>query len=93
MSTALDDQLERRFGSCPLSRRDFLSWVNDQLERCVRMGLPDEEVQRLIDTSYVQWRAELLEIDLDWESAPAVGLEFPDREQPADQEREPLDHA
>ena len=93
MSTALADQLERRFGSCPLNRRGFLRWVDDQMERCARMGLPDEEVQCRIEAGYVQWRAELLEIDLDWESALAVGREFPDREQPTDQEREPLDDA
>ena len=93
MSTALADQLGRRFGCCPLIRRDFLSWVDDQLERCARMGLPDEEAQRLIETGYVQWRAELLGIDLDWENAPPVGREFPDREQPVGQEREPLEDA
>ena len=89
----LADQLERQFGSCPASRRDFLSWVDDQLDRCARLGVPGEVAQRMIETGYVQWRAELLGIDLDWENAPAVGREFPDREQPADQEREPLDDA
>lgn len=89
----LADQLERQFGSCPAPRRAFLCWVDDQLERCARMGVPGEVAQRMIETGYVEWRATLLGIDLDWENAPAVGREFPDREQPADQEREPLDDA
>ncbi|WP_434038805.1 hypothetical protein ACIRUF_00045 (plasmid) [Pseudomonas aeruginosa] len=89
----LADQLENRFGSCPLSRQDFLSWVDQQLERCARLGLPDGEAQHLIETGYVQWRADLQGIDLDWENAPAVGREFPEREQPTAQEREPLDDA
>lgn len=89
----LADQLERQFGSCPASRRAFLSWVDDQLDRCARLGVPGEVAQRMIETGYVEWRAEQLGIDLEWENAPAVGCEFPDREQPADQEREPLDDA
>ena len=47
----------------------------------------------MIETGYVEWRAEQLGLDLEWENAPAVGREFPDREQPDDQEREPLDDA
>ena len=89
----LADQLERQFGSCPAPRRAFLCWVDDQLERCARMGVPGEVAQRMIETGYVEWRATLLGIDLDWENAPAAGDEFPDREQPDDQEREPLDDA
>ncbi|MDH0149186.1 hypothetical protein N7335_22620 [Stutzerimonas stutzeri] len=89
----LADQLERQFGSFPAPRRAFLSWVDDQLDRCARLGVPGEVAQRMIETGYVEWRATLLGIDLDWENAPAVGREFPDREQPADQEREPLDDA
>ena len=89
----LADQLERRFGPCPSNRHDFLSWVDDQLERCARLGVPGEVAQQMIETGYVEWRATLLGIDLDWENAPAAGDEFPDREQPDDQEREPLDDA
>ncbi|MBK3874697.1 MULTISPECIES: hypothetical protein [Stutzerimonas stutzeri group] len=89
----LADQLERRFGPCPSNRHDFLSWVDDQLERCARLGVPGKVAQQMIETGYVEWRATLLGIDLDWENAPAVGREFPGREQPADQEREPLDDA
>ena len=89
----LADQLERQFGSCPAPRRAFLSWVDDQLERCARLGVPGEVAQRMIETGYVEWRAEQLGLDLDWENAPAVGCEFPEREQPDDQEREPLDDA
>ena len=87
----LADQLERRFGPCPSNRHDFLSWVDDQLERCARLGVPGEVAQQMIETGYVEWRATLLGIDLDWENAPAAGDEFPNREQPSDQEREPLE--
>ena len=45
----------------------------------------------MIETGYVEWRATLLGIDLDWENAPAAGDEFPSREQPDDQVREPLE--
>ena len=45
----------------------------------------------MIETGYVEWRATLLGIDLDWENAPAAGDEFPNREQLSDQEREPLE--
>ncbi len=87
----LADQLERRFGPCPSNRHDFLSWVDDQLERCARLGVPGEVAQQMIETGYVEWRATLLGIDLDWENAPAAGDEFPSREQPDDQVREPLE--
>jgi hypothetical protein len=72
----LADQLERRFGPCPLTRRDFLSWVDDQLERCARLGVPGEVAQQMIETGYVEWRAELLGIDNEWEQITPVGLEF-----------------
>ena len=87
----LADQLERRFGPCPSNRRDFLGWIDDQLERCARLGVPGDVAQQMIETGYVEWRAPLLGLDLDWENAPAVGREFPNREQPDDQEREPLE--
>lgn len=70
----LADQLEREFGSCPATRRTFLGWVDDQLERCARLGVPGEVAQRMIETGYVEWCALLLE-----------------RDQPDDQEREPLE--
>lgn len=89
----LADQLERLFGNCPAPRRAFLSWVDDQLDRCARLGVPGEVAQQMIENGYVEWRATLLGIDLDWENAPAAGDEFPNREQPSDQEREPLDDA
>lgn len=75
----------------PAPRRAFLCWVDDQLERCARLGVPGEVAQQMIETGYVEWRATLLGIDLDWENAPAAGDEFPNREQPDDQEREPLE--
>ena len=87
----LADQLERRFGPCPSNRRDFLGWIDDQLERCARLGVPGDLAQQMIETGYVEWRATLLGIDLDWENAPAAGDEFPNREQLSDQEREPLE--
>ncbi len=72
----LADQLERLFGNCPAPRRTFLSWVDDQLDRCARLGVPGEVAQQMIETGYVEWCALLLE-----------------RDQPDDQEREPLDDA
>jgi hypothetical protein len=57
----LADQLERQFGTCPLPRPDFLSWVDDQLERCARLGVPGDVAQRMIETGYVAWVATLLE--------------------------------
>jgi hypothetical protein len=57
----LADQLERQFGTCPLNRRDFLNWVDDQLDRCARLGVPGDVAQRMIETGYVAWVATLLE--------------------------------
>lgn len=47
----LADQLERRFGPCPSNRHDFLSWLDDQLERCARLGVPGEVAQQMIEGS------------------------------------------
>ena len=56
----LADQLERQFGSFPAPRRAFLSWVDDQLDRCAILGVPGEVAQRMIETGYVEWVGELL---------------------------------
>lgn len=89
----LANQLERQFGTCPLPRAKLLEWVDDQLDRCTHLGVPGELAKRMIETGYVEWRAQLLGLDLEWENAPAVGREFPDREQPEDQERGSFDDA
>ena len=87
------EQLEREFGPCPARRDQLIAWVDEQLDRCTALGVPGEVAQRMIETGYVEWRAEQLGLDLEWENAPAVGCEFPEREQPDAQEREPLDDA
>lgn len=87
------EQLEREFGPCPARRDQLMAWVDEQLDRCAALGASGDAALAMINAGYVEWRAELLGLDLAWENAPAVGREFPDREQPDDQEREPLDDA
>lgn len=89
----LANQLETQFGQCPLPRPEFLAWLDEQLDRCAQLSIPGSLAEQMIKTGYVEWRADLLGLDLNWENAPAIGREFPNREQPADQEREPLDDA
>lgn len=81
----LADMLEDDFGPCPLGRAALLAWLQEQLERAEKMpGAPASAVAAMIDAGYVRWLAEILEID----QPEAFGTE---RDQPADQEREPLD--
>lgn len=87
----LANQLEAQFGQCLLPRPEFLAWLDEQLDRCAQLSIPGSLSKKMIETGYVEWRAEQLGIDLDWENAPAAGDEFPNREQPDDQEREPLE--
>lgn len=96
----LAGQNHQRGGSQSLERMVRISSMNgpQSLELSVsitgihtRLGVPGEVAQQMIETGYVEWRATLLGIDLDWENAPAAGDEFPSREQPDDQVREPLE--
>lgn len=89
----LASQLEHQCGTCPAPRPQLLAWVDDQLTRCKHLGVPGEVALAMISTGYIEWRAQMLGLDLVWEKAPAVGKEFGadlEREQPADQEREEL---
>ncbi len=70
----LAEQLEREFGPCPARRDQLIAWVDDQLDRCTRLGVPGDAALAMINSSYIEWVAMLLE-----------------RDQPEDQEREPLE--
>jgi hypothetical protein len=59
----LSSQLEREFGPCPASRRSLLDWVDDQLDRCSRLGVPGEAAMAMIYSGYVEWCELLLERD------------------------------
>ena len=59
----LASQLEREFGPCPARRATLLDWVDDQLDRCSRLGAPGDVALRMIETGYVEWCALLRERD------------------------------
>ena len=66
MSSFVEDlasQLEREFCPCPARRSTLLAWVDDQLDRCSRLGAPGEAALAVIETGYVEWCALLLERD------------------------------
>ena len=66
MSSFVEDlasQLEREFGPCPARRSTLLDWVDDQLDRCSRLGVPGDAGLRMIENGYVEWCALLLERD------------------------------
>ncbi len=63
MIERLANQLEQQFGPCPARRDQLLRWVDDQLDRCARLGAPGEIAQRMIENGYVEWCALLLERD------------------------------
>lgn len=108
----LANLLEEDLGQCPAGRQALLSWIQTQFERAERVPkAPASAVAAMIDSSYVRWCAELLELDQqtafgampmqipdDFDEMAADDIQemfessetFPDREQPADQEREIL---
>ncbi len=59
----LASQLEREFGPCPARRATLLDWVDHQLDRCSRLGVPGEAAMAMIYSGYVEWCALLLERD------------------------------
>lgn len=59
----LASQLEREFGPCPVSRQSLLAWVDDQVTRCARLGVPGDAALAMVNSGYVEWRAVLLERD------------------------------
>lgn len=77
--TTFVEQLARRLecelGPCPARRDQLIEWIDDQLNRCSRLGVPGEAALAMINSGYVEWCALLLERDQPTE----------------DQIREPLD--
>ena len=66
MSSFVEDlasQLEREFGPCPVSRQSLLAWVDDQVTRCARLGVPGDAALAMVNSGYVEWCAQLLERD------------------------------
>ncbi len=66
MSSFVEDlasQLEREFGPCPARRSTLLDWVDDQVNRCARLGVPGDAALRMVEAGYVEWCALLLERD------------------------------
>ncbi len=59
----LASQLEREFGPCPVPRRALLDWVDDQVTRCARLGVPGDAALAMVNSGYVEWCAQLLERD------------------------------
>ncbi|TRO11626.1 hypothetical protein EQ828_23670 [Ectopseudomonas mendocina] len=59
----LASQLEREFGPCPAPRRTLLDWVDDQINRCTRLGVPCDAALAMVNSGYVEWCALLLERD------------------------------
>ena len=59
----LAEQLEREFGPCPARRDQLIAWVDDQLDRCTRLGVPGDAALAMINSSYIEWVAMLLERD------------------------------
>lgn len=56
-------QLERELGPCPVRRDQLIEWINDQLNRCARLGVPGEAALAMINSDYVEWCALILERD------------------------------
>ncbi|SFP67491.1 hypothetical protein SAMN05216229_104267 [Geopseudomonas sagittaria] len=90
----LADELEAEHGPYPQGHVQLQLWLMANLTMLSGAGIADSGAQRRwLHDRYPAWLRELAEQDL-WLNLEDVGLEivdFPDREQPPDQEREPLD--
>lgn len=61
---SLADQLEDEFGPCPQGRQALLQWLHEQIERARNVpSAPASAVAAMIDSGYVRWCAELLQLD------------------------------
>lgn len=59
----LADQLQREFGPCPATRPQLLAWVDEQLDRCTALRVPGDVAMAMVETGYVEWCAQLLQLD------------------------------
>lgn len=59
----LVSQLERELGPCPASRQSLLAWVDDQVNRCIRLRVTGDAALAMVNSGYVEWCALLLERD------------------------------
>lgn len=57
----LSDQLERELGPFPGPKSDLLAWVDEQVNRCTRLGVPGEAALAMVNAGYLELCAELLE--------------------------------
>ena len=71
----LSDQLKRDFGEFPGQRSDLLEWVDDQVTRCTRLSVPGDAALSMVNSAYVEWRAQLLTPEVSFGAMP--GLEVP----------------
>lgn len=75
----LADQLEDEFGTCPAGRQALLNWLHEQIERARNVPkAPASAVAAMIDSGYVRWRAELLQLDQQVAFGAMPGLDVPD---------------
>lgn len=68
----LSDQLERDFGEFPGHRSDLLAWVDDQVNRCTRLGVPGDAALSMVNSAYVELRAQLLTPGLSFGAMPGL---------------------
>jgi hypothetical protein len=71
----LSEQLERDFGQFPGPKSDLLAWVDDQVTRCTRLGVPGDAALSMVNAGYVELRAQLLTPDVSFGAMP--GLKSP----------------
>lgn len=90
----LADELEAEHGSYPKSRDHFEQWLMLVMAMISAAGITDVVGQRrCLHDRYRTWLQELAE-EGQWLNMTDVGneiIDYPDREQPQDQEREALD--
>lgn len=87
----LADQLEEEFGACPAGRQALLAWLHEQIERARNVPkAPASAVTAMIDSGYVQWCAELLQLDQPVAFGAMPNLDVPDSFDQEDDEIEQL---
>lgn len=76
---SLATQLEDEFGPCPAGRQALLDWLHEQIERARNVPkAPASAVAAMIDSGYVRWCAELLQLDQPVAFGAMPGLVVPD---------------
>lgn len=68
----LSEQLERDFGPFPGPKSDLLAWVDDQINRCTRLGVPGDAALSMVNTGYVELRAQLLTSNVSFGAMPGL---------------------